>query len=358
MTISVRALRPTPRITVYPLSFNSHVRQVLVGFVRLAAQASIDVRFSAGAYKRYGVRPRHFLDDARLCAVAEVDGRRLVFDMHDNSDVFDPLLAIADLYFKRSYSRTLHGGDRKIRPYGLNYGVETDRPWATGAWLALNFEPGRHRVREAWRAIKLPPCSHYEVANLLGRPRPSKDPRAIFLTRLWDPDDRADRPQERREDRRQISQMRVACVEALRRRFGDRVTGGLQPNSYAKRHWPSLIADPALCRRDRFLAQLDRHDVCIATDGLYGSIGWKFAEYVAKARAIVTEPLRFELIGPIAAHRNYLEFDDPQTCVERVEALFDDEALRSSMMQANAEYFQDYGLPEQLISHALAAQLP
>ena len=357
MTVPVGRPRSRPRITVYPLSFNSHVRQVLVGFVRLAAQGAIDVRFEAGAYRRYGVRPRHFLDDARLCAVAEVDGRRLVFDMHDTSDVFDPLLAIADVYFKRSYSRATHGHDPKIRPYGLNYGVETDRPWPTGAWLALNFEPGRHRAREAWRAMKLPPFSHYEVDDLLGEPKASKDPRAIFLTRLWDPDDRADRPEDRREDRRQISQMRVACVEALRRRFGDRVTGGLQPNSYAQRHWPSLVADPVLCRRDRFLAQLDRHDVCIATDGLYGSVGWKFAEYVAKGRAIVTEPLRYELIGPIAPPTNYLEFEDPGKCVENVEALFDDEALRTSMMRANSEYFQEYGLPEKLISHALAAGL-
>ncbi len=348
----------SPKITVYPLSFNSHVRQVLVGFVRLAEQGAIEVRFAADAYKRFGVRPRHFLDDARLCAVAELEGRRLVFDVHDTSDIYEPLHATADLYFKRSYSSALHGDDRKIRPYGLNYGVEADRPWPTGAWLALNFEPGRHRIREALRALKVPPFPHYEVDDLRGEPRPSRDPRAIFLTRLWDPDDRADRPPERREERRQISLMRVACVEALRKRFGERVTGGLQPNSYAKRHWPSLVADPSLCRRDRFLAQLDRHDVCIATDGLYGSVGWKFAEYVAKGRAIVTEPLRYELIGPIAPQTHYLEFEDPRKCVENVEALFDDEALRASMMRANAEYFQDYGLPERLVAHALAAQLP
>lgn len=348
--------RHRPRITVYPLSLNSHVRQVLVGFLRLAAQGAIHARFSPDAYQRYGVRPAAFLDQRRFCAVAEFDGRKLAFDMHDSADVVEPLLAIADLYFKRSYSGQIHGHDRKIRPYGLNCPVDADDPWPTGAWLALKLEPGRHRVREAWRALKLPACEHVEVADLAGKPGSNNGPRAIFMTRLWDPDDSADRPDDRREERRQISEMRVACVEALRKRFGDRVTGGLQPNGYARRHWPSLVADPALCRRENFLAQLEHHDVCIATDGLYGSVGWKFAEYVAKARAIVTEPLRYEPIGPIAPQTHYLEFEDPKQCVENVEALFDDDALRTSMMRANAEYFQEYGLPEQLISHALAAE--
>jgi hypothetical protein len=282
-----------------------------------------------------------------------VEERRLAFDMHDTSDILDPLLSIADLYFKRSYSPALHGSTSKIRPYGLNYGVDLDGIWPAGSRLAFQFEPGRHRVRETWRALGLPGPDRTVVQDLRSPPRPSKDPRAIFLTRVWDPDDSANRPPERREERRLISIRRAECVERLQRRFGSRFTGGLQPSAYAIRNWPSLVVDPSLCKRARFLAELDRHDIGIATDGLYGSIGWKFAEYVAKARAIVTEPLRYSVIGPMVQGKNYLTFEDAEQCVDRVQQLFDDPALRSDMMQANFDYFNEYALPEQLIGHAI-----
>jgi hypothetical protein len=339
---------------VYPLSFNSHVRQVLVGFARLAAGGQVKVRFDASGRAKFGVEPKHFLDDSRLCVVVEIGGRHIVFDVHDTADLFEPLLRIADVYFKRSYSRALHGALPNVRPYGLNYGVELEEPWPTGAMLALRLEPGRHSIREAWRALDLPGCRHTVVSNLLGTPEATDEPRVMFMTRVWDPDDRNDRPNERREERRQISLMRVACIVALQDRFGARFTGGLQPSRYAVRNWPDLVADSRLCERHNFLAELDRHDVCVATDGLYGSVGWKLAEYVAKSRAIVSEPLRYELIGSFTEGTNYLSFESPDECVRQVQLLVEDKRLRSAMMRSNSKYFAEYGLPERLVYHALS----
>lgn len=34
-------------------------------------------------------------------------------------------------------------------------------------------------------------------------------------------------------------------------------------------------------------------DICITTTGLHRSIGWKFAEYIAASKAIVTEKLNY-----------------------------------------------------------------
>ena len=57
-----------------------------------------------------------------------------------------------------------------------------------------------------------------------------------------------------------------------------------------------------------FLNIVKSSDICIATTGLHKSIGWKFGEYIAASRAIITEPLYYEIPGELKRGSNYLEF--------------------------------------------------
>ena len=98
-------------------TYISHFSQAIHGFVLLAKQRMIRLAFAGDT-----------LPVPKNCFIAEVDRKRVVFDLDDgigtSTVVMNQRLNTCDLYFKRSYSeefaRTLdHKG--KLVPYGLNY---------------------------------------------------------------------------------------------------------------------------------------------------------------------------------------------------------------------------------------------
>ena len=92
----------------------------------------------------------------------------------------------------------------------------------------------------------------------------------------------------------------------------------------------------------------------MATTGLHGSIGAKFAEYIAQAKAIVSEPLNYQVPGNLSSEVNYLEFTSIDGCVESAVRLIDDRDLRVSMMMDNCRYYHAYLRPDALILNTLA----
>jgi hypothetical protein len=78
---------------------------------------------------------------------------------------------------------------------------------------------------------------------------------------------------------------------------------------------------------------------------------------VALSRAIVTEPMSFELPGPMAARENYLEFRSAEECGERVAELLRDRELAGRMMEKNRRYYLEYGSPDAVIGRVLHAAL-
>jgi hypothetical protein len=95
----------------------------------------------------------------------------------------------------------------------------------------------------------------------------------------------------------------------------------------------------------------------VATTGLHGSTGWKLAEYVAFAKAIVSERLVYEVPGAFAPGRNYIEFTSPEECLNGAVRLIEDGALRQQLMQNNAAYYRDYLRPDALVRNALQTAL-
>ena len=93
----------------------------------------------------------------------------------------------------------------------------------------------------------------------------------------------------------------------------------------------------------------------MTTVGLNGSNGWKLGEYVAFSKAIVTEPLRFRVIGDFEKEKNYLEFVNPEELIESVTRLYEDRNLRMAIMMNNYRYYQSYVRPDALVLNSLAA---
>jgi hypothetical protein len=95
----------------------------------------------------------------------------------------------------------------------------------------------------------------------------------------------------------------------------------------------------------------------VATTGLHGSTGWKFAEYIAFSKAIVSEELNYEVPGKLEHGKNYLAFNSPEDCVNQVRLLFSDHHLRNSIMANNALYYLSFLRPDVLVVNTILTAL-
>jgi hypothetical protein len=116
-----------------------------------------------------------------------------------------------------------------------------------------------------------------------------------------------------------------------------------------------LIADPMLAAKRRYMKLLQSHPICVATAGLHGSIGGKFAEYVCLSKAILSEKLHYTVPGDLREGRNYLEFATADECIEQARRLFSDRALRNRLMSNNTRYYNAWLRPDMLILNTLLA---
>ena len=285
---------------------------------------------------------------------------RLVFDVDDKCVAPDDLRG-ADYYFSRSLNaRVLASHPRRdhMLPLGLIYPVYAVGSWPVrrALWARKPAESAKILVRhiplfssllrvQSSSAVCRP--FHFE-----GRPRADAEPRILFMTQTWDPERIAD-PAER-EDRKNLNEMRAECIRALRRHFPNLFFGGLRHSQHASEHYRDcLLPGGNLSHKSSYLKLMHASSICVATTGLQGSTGWKLGEYVAAAKAIVTEPPLTAQPGPFGEPVNYLTYRTPNECVEVIGTLVDSPARRLEMMRANLTYYHGYLRPDMLVWNAI-----
>jgi hypothetical protein len=301
--------------------------------------------------------PWHLRDKAESGVDVVLDGRHTAYvDVHDSWEIDEGQYAAHHLYFKRSYdpARFPPGDHPRLRPFGLVSDLRKD---GFDRWEAERIlrqvAPSAKRTREFVRfllssAAALVDRGPRPTLSLLHAPPNSRlSPRILFMAGLWDPDRvPADSP-EKAAEFHAINEMRAGCVRRLRAEFGDRFFGGMQHTEFARSRYPDVLLPDARAGSKRaYIERVRDFPICIATMGLHGSNGWKLAEYVGLSRAILSEPLRYQVPGGFGPPRNYLEFDSPDSCVERASALMSDAAARAAQMHANHEYYERWMRPD------------
>lgn len=348
------------RLIVHP-PLSEHLHQVHCGFAMLHRRGV--VRLSQSFADPVPVPNEQHLRDsagAHLRVVLD-NGLRLHYDLHDAHEIHPLNVERCDFYFKRSFLRSgvdaMPAWRGRVLPFGLNYDVLPDSIDTLALQRALVTGRGiRERIPAALRAIDAGNRLGYagRVRHLEALPDPALEPRILFLVNAYDPHARRDRSPRKVEEYRAINEMRARCIRRLRAAFGPRFLGGFSHNAYTERAYPDLLVEHhAVTRRRHYLKILRAHPICIATTGLHGSIGWKFAEYVATARAIVSEPLGYEVPGPLAEGDNYLLFRDAQACVAQCGRLMEDRDLRTRLMVENARYYRSHLRPDVLVLNTL-----
>lgn len=338
-------------VTVYGDS--PHVHQVVAGFAILAGRDEAEVTFD--------VRPPAEAPFSPHIVTALVGDVTVAYDMLDGYNLprtdLEDAIASADLYFKRSFdhrvNESLRHGDR-VRPFGLNYQVRC----RAGVFRRMAAtEPVRRRLGRLGKTV-LGRSDDLLVETFERPPVPSAHGRVIFMSRAYDPsgepgeDPAAMAEPGLSEEREMLNETRAACVRALRAELGDRFVGGLVPSEFARARYGDCVVDAAATARPRFLRALAGCDVAVATTGLHGSNQWKLAEYLAASKAVVTQPLRYE-VPAFNTPEHYLPFETPEECVEQTTALIDDPERRVAMMRANRDYYEAYVRPDAIVRRSL-----
>lgn len=351
----------------------THISQIIAGYKMLADRGMIRIEkavpyrdFRAdGNYEHSGIVEVSFKD--AVIAYDLADGYQSIH----RKDVFDRQMDRLDFYFKRSFDPAFHAQMRnksKILPLGLNYlctckGNPYDRFYRNG-------KPTLSELRRFAAHVHVGDKNKFFYTQFESNERQYDSYNLLFLTRIWNAggvnvqamqklypyfsDAQAQEEAEKwRATQYLATKSRIEYVKALRAHFGKTVIAGIMKDDFSERICPDLIADPALTDRGRYLETVKQNFICITSEGLHHSIGWKFGEFVAAGKAIITEPLYYEVPFDFYENQNYLVYRDADSLIRQCEFLLNHVSEVHRMEAQNREYYRQHLRPDMLIYDTL-----
>lgn len=346
-------------------SNDRHLQHLYTGFLLIAKFGLIEIIQKVSKQSLIDNSKLPHLRDALIAHLDVVlDGTiRLHYDTHDSFEIDEDSLSQCDYYFKRSFSKDyvskINNGSAKILPLGLYYPVvaATFDIHAIKRSLLLGRGIGRF---EGFKTQSILSRSFFvpNIRNAWSVPDYDLEPKILFMVRAWNPFSRPDQSIDKIQERESINEMRANCIKLLRREFGNRFYGGFIHTDFAKRRYPEhLMPDKANSIKRNYFNLLRKYSICIATSGLHGSIGAKFAEYIAFSKAIISEKQNYEVPGDFSKGRNYLEFESPEECVSEAVKLFSNKQLKDQLMENNQIYYHRYLRPDSQVLRTITLAL-
>jgi len=333
-----------------------HLNQIYAGFERLNRQNIIDLK----------VKKVEMVEgEDMLCRVLVNNAHKVIYDGLDglnwikkedselNRKQFASLTSEVDFYFKRSYTSSLENlvaPSCTYLPLGFNYNVTPDRKLIRDKlWYTL----GRFlKPKNLYRDIRNYKVEHLSASDYEYKPTLNQTDKILFLCRLWEYEIYNTAPifQSQIEA---INQSRITSIRACKEAFGDRFIGGVYDNPTSQKYAPDLIVSRESTHKLNFLNSIKSSNICIGTTGLHNSIGWKMGEYIAASRAIISEPLHYDLPGKFDEGTNYLKFENTDELINNIDLLLADKKKLKDMMISNYEYYNTYLKPDKMVLNSL-----
>lgn len=347
------------RLSEVPL----HLNQIIAGFQLLQKQGIISLEIEKLSKQNPDKLPYNMME------VILNDTYHILYDVNDGYDnllkpgedyysFMDDLLDRFDSCFKRSFSESYNAAINqkdKIHPLGLNYMVTVK---GNKAHLPAPNDPRKEKIK---KLIRMLPFSEfynglYKIEAFEEPPTKPIHSKILFMARLWDVagDYEGQISKEKADERAWINENRANCIRLCRKEFGNQFFGAVTPSAFANKYYSDIVIDNAsVTKRYHYLQKMKESSICIATTGLHQSIGWKFAEYVASSKAIVTEPLHYEVPGDFRENKNYVVFKTPEDCVNQINRLLNNPDAQYDMMVHNFDYYHHYMRPDRLILNTI-----
>lgn len=355
--VGVRPMKCVVKFSGVPL----HLYQIIAGFTLLERKGEIELKTERLKPDDEDILPYNMLE-------VVMDSKRIIYDMNDGYDnlsinqgdwreLYNGLLDRCDYLFKRSFNAQMNAqlkNFHKIKMTAPNFFVTIK---GNLAHLPVPCDPKKEQFKKLVRMV--PGTEFYNghcyEENFKAQPIANKNPKILFMARLWDPKGEFEGQlnEEKSEERFQINEDRAKCIRLCKKEFGSKFFGGITPSEFARREYNDVVlGDTSVYRKDAYLKHMKSFDIHISTMGLHKSTGWKFAEYLAASKAIVCEPLFYESSGNLSDGKNYLSFRNETECVEKINELLQAER-RHEMMVANSEYYDENMKCERLVRNTL-----
>lgn len=336
-----------------------HLQQIYTGFARLHREGKITLRQTIPSEAKKARGADRWVNYKFFNTTAIINGTtRVCYDTHDWNWIDKEILAGCDFYFKRSYDpqfiSTLEHRD-KVFPLGLNYQVASSE-FDIFKLKRAAFYSGKDRIKATLKGLRIDNLLRQReterIDNLEAAPDPNIEPRVLFMARAWNPEKIESKKQKAAVEA--INETRAKCIVVLRKELGEKFYGGLAHDDYSKKYFSNaLLADDSSSSKRNYLEILKRFPICVATVGLNGSNGWKLAEYVAHSKAILSEPLVYQVPGKFEAGQNYIEFSDADDLVASAVKLIEDGTSRTEIMANNFAYYNSHVRPDAMIANSL-----
>lgn len=328
---------------------SKHLNQIYDGFEKLRKTGIIDVSIKHTSGNQIKPLLNVVIDKKYKVTYDTLDGLNWIDgSIEDNLNYFK-FNTDADFYFKRSFDKKIleySPENCKIYPLGFNYSFKPEGKYPKS--LQHTF---RDLIKDNPIVSKYYKKSSFFSSDFESYPVPAKESKILFLSRLWDPEEVS--LEYLKVERELLNLKRINCIKACRKEFGKKFFGGLQYDSFTNETSKDLILPFSLTKKDSFIKTIKEHNICISTSGLHNSIGWKFGEYVAASRAVISEPLKYELPGDFIVGKNYSVFNSENELLENIENLLRNKDVLFGIMNSNFHYYNNYLQPDKLILNTL-----
>ncbi|MEO7310307.1 MAG: hypothetical protein ABIX01_07925 [Chitinophagaceae bacterium] len=335
-------------IKLFIEGLGAHVSQIYTGFGLLEEAGLVKLSFNKGRFFR----------PLRGIVCAELNNKRIVYDLGDNPEtIMQDYYPDADFYFKRMAQQSVMDRYPKILPLGLNYPVFSPSDHFLKCAVIMKSKEAfaramlnRSGLLSNVVGIKSASASS-DIQSMQALPNPLETPKVIFAGRLWN-QETSDAV--KNAERKYINQQRIDIIRLLKNRLGDHFIGGLVDDELSRKAAPELILPRnTFTEKGSYVKHLRQCAIGIASPGLETSVGFKFAEYIAFSKAIITTPVNAVTPGNLAPDVNYQIYNTPQECLEKVELMIADHKLRKDTMEHNFAYYQQYLRPDKLVWNSI-----
>lgn len=267
-----------------------------------------------------------------MSAAVEIDGLKLGIELSDHADLWDvDLLKWCDVYAKRNLNeQDGPPGPHRIIPFGVNWACHSRTSLLAVFKQVAGTLPSlkKSRLRDIYRYLVTPHWKDFEH-----RPDQPVESAILYQTRVWEPEDTP--------GDEVVNEQRVELLRALKREFGDRVQGGIVPTPYALLHYKEFVTDGP-SRQSQYIRWAKRPLIGIYSRGLFGSVAFKLAEFLAASKCIVSEPIPNQLGAPLDHLSIYRSVDE---CLSACEMLLSNRSVADSHREQSWSYYARYVQP-------------
>ena len=333
-------------VEIFVSSLQAHMNQVYAGFELLKKEKEINLNYKVDLKK-----------PTEAILKVSINGKKIVFDMADNSYINADFYQNCDFYIKRMLLKSDFKKKNKIIPYGFNYSIIAKNRTMQYLFLknftykTIKYSIKYHNLLS--RFLKVNDSIINASKSLIENDSKFNKPdQILFSARLWDPD----RNDEllKKEERVKMNDLRINLVRRLKERYKNKFIGGISDDYLSRKLCPDIILSNKVTYKKNYLKELNRSTIAIATPGLEDSIGWKMGEYISNSCAIISSDIsHYKLPGEFKEHDNYLKFSTIDECVLNVDYLLNNKQVKTTMMKKNFQYYSDFIEPSYLIRNII-----